>query len=148
MITVRKATLSDLNDLVPLFLGYLGFYRRKNVDQLKDKAHSFLKERLENEESIVFIAFEGSKALGFTQLYPMFSSVRMKINWLLNDLFVEIKHRKKGIASMLISSAKDHCKETGFCGILLEKDNLRANPLYIKEEFKIIPNNFYFWENS
>ena len=34
------------------------------------------------------LALDGEAALGFTQLYPSFSSVRMRPIWVLNDLFV------------------------------------------------------------
>ena len=59
---------------------------------------------------------------GFTQLYPLFSSTRMKRYWLLNDLFVNENHRGKGHSKALIESAKELCRETKACGILLETD--------------------------
>ena len=60
-------------------------------------AENFLKERLENQDSEIFVAEENGILTGFTQLYPLFfSSTRMKRYWLLNDLFVNENHRGKG----------------------------------------------------
>ena len=50
--------------------------------------YEFLREPLTGEESVVFVALEGGTAAGFTQLYPLFSSVSARRLWVLNDLFV------------------------------------------------------------
>ena len=57
----------------------------------------------------------------------------MKRLWLLNDLFVVNNHRGKGISVALIDKAKEHCKQTRACGLILEtaKDNKVGNNLYI-----------------
>ena len=59
-------------------------------------AGKFSKERLKNQDSEFFVAEENGILTGFTQLYPLFSSTRMKRYWLLNDLFVNENHRGKG----------------------------------------------------
>ena len=46
---------------------------------------------------------EEEVATGFVQLYPMFSSVRARRTWVLNDLFVEAQFRRGGIAGSLTS---------------------------------------------
>ena len=51
-------------------------------------AAAFLTERLTRGEAVVFLALDGESALGFVQLYPSFSSVRMRPIWIPNDLFV------------------------------------------------------------
>lgn len=43
----------------------------------------------DNEESIVFMAFDDNEAIGFVHLYPSFSSVSMKQTWVLNDFYVK-----------------------------------------------------------
>ena len=70
--------------------------------------------------------------VGFTQLYPTFSSISMKRAWILNDLFVEAKTRKQGIGEMLIQKAKDYAVETGAKSISLSTalDNFAAQRLY------------------
>ena len=57
-------------------------------EMINSGAENFLKERLENQDSEIFVAEENGILTGFTQLYPLFSSTRMKRYWLLNDLFV------------------------------------------------------------
>ena len=87
--------------------------------------------------------------MGFVQLYPIFSSTRMKRLWLLNDLFVQPEYRGKGISIALINEAKNLCRRTGSCGMILEtaKDNSIGNNLYIRTGF--LPDrdhNYYEWE--
>ncbi len=100
--TVRQATIRDLEQLVPLFDGYRQFYGR--VSDLR-AAREFLLARFTNDESTVFIAHEDEKAIGFTQLYPSFSSISLARIFILNDLFVYEQARRKGVASALMSAA-------------------------------------------
>lgn len=82
---ISQATTKYLDDLVPLFDGYRVFYRQEaNHDAVRD----FLKERLKKDDSLVYIAFIDTIAVGFIQLYHLFSSVSMKPVVLLNDLFI------------------------------------------------------------
>jgi GNAT superfamily N-acetyltransferase len=53
----------------------------------------------------VFIAHEGDRAIGFTQLYPRFSSISLAHIFILNDLFVHEQARRKRVASDLMSAA-------------------------------------------
>jgi ribosomal protein S18 acetylase RimI-like enzyme len=100
--TVRQATILDLEQLVPLFDGYRQFYGR--ASDLR-AAREFLLARFKNDESTVFIAHEGVGAIGFTQLYPSFSSISLARIFILNDLFVYEQARRKGVASALMSAA-------------------------------------------
>jgi GNAT superfamily N-acetyltransferase len=70
-------------------------------------------ERLQREESVIFAVIENETALGFTQLYPSFSSALMKPIWILNDLFVVKQARRLGIASRLLTAARNHGLQTG-----------------------------------
>jgi len=82
----RFATSKDIEHLSELFDGYRIFYRK--TTDLKD-AKTFLKERITKQDSKLFVAETPThKIVGFVQLYPLFSSTRMKKFWLLNDLFV------------------------------------------------------------
>lgn len=84
-ITVRQAVLPDLGALAPLFDSYRQFYGRSSDLQAVRK---FLLARFNHGESVVFIAHEGNKPVGFTQLYPSFSSVSLARIFVLNYLFV------------------------------------------------------------
>ena len=97
-------------------------------------AAAFLQQRLEQNESRIYIAWsdELNKSLGFVQLYPSFSSVSMQRLWILNDLFVHPDHRNKGVAKALMNQARDMAIQTGAKGLVLEtgKENRPAQQLY------------------
>ncbi|MEP7263436.1 MAG: GNAT family N-acetyltransferase, partial [Bacteroidota bacterium] len=126
---IFPATAFDLLSLSELFNQYRIFYKQTSD---VDAATSFLKERMEKKDSVIYIAAEEDVLTGFVQLYPLFSSVQMKPMWLLNDLFVDAAHRKKGIARALIAEAKQHTMNTNACGIMLEttRNNKEGNALY------------------
>ena len=139
----RKATLEDLQYLSKLFDEYRVFYHKES-DVLA--AENFIKERIINKDSEIFVSEENGILTGFVQLYPLFSSTRMKKYWLLNDLFVNENFRGKGFSKQLIEDAKTLCKTTNACGILLEtgKSNDIGNQLYPSSGFEIYDSvNFY-----
>lgn len=141
---IKKATLTELDSLTELFDLYRMFYEQKsNIEG----AREFLKARLMNEESVVFIAFDENNPIGFVQLYPSFSSLSMKNSWILNDLYVKKTARKKGFGEKLLNKAINFAEETGAKGILLEtnQENIPAQSLYEKIGFKREENYFYFY---
>ncbi|MDH5822127.1 GNAT family N-acetyltransferase [Luteimonas sp. RD2P54] len=127
--TIRRATLDDLDALVPLFDGYRMFYSQPSDPAL---ARDFLQQRLQRGESVVLLAERGDTAAGFTQLYPMFSSVRAARTWLLNDLFVAPGARGEGVGRALLDAAAAFGREHGAVGLELETtpDNRAAQALY------------------
>ncbi|HIB8180916.1 TPA: N-acetyltransferase family protein [Elizabethkingia anophelis] len=142
---IRLATLQDLESLTLIFEKYRDFYKKQGD---YEGAKSFLKERISNNESVIYIAEADGETIGFTQLYPLFSSTRMKKLWLLNDLYVEEEYRQKGISIALIDKAKELCRETGACQLSLEtsKTNMVGNNLYPKTDFQLDTEaNFYYW---
>lgn len=126
-----RATLDDLDALATLFDGYRVFYGQRSDPAL---ARAFIEERLRRDESVIFIARDGAnrEALGFTQLYPMFSSVSARRIWVLNDLFVAPAARKRGVARTLMDCARDFATEAGALRLILEtaEDNHAAQALY------------------
>lgn len=144
----RKAEIKDVDQLSELFDQYRVFYN-KNSDI--SSAKKFLKERIENKDSEIFVAESEGNLVGFVQLYPLFSSTRMKRYWLLNDLYVNENHRGKGYSKELIEEAKGLAKTTDACGVLLEtgKSNDIGNKLYPSCGFEIYDEvNFYEWKNN
>lgn len=99
---VRQATILDLEQLGPLFDRYRQFYGRASDVAA---AREFLLARFTNKESTLLIAHEDERPVGFTQLYPSFSSVSLARIFILNDLFVHEHARRKGVASALMSAA-------------------------------------------
>ncbi len=128
-ITVRQAALSDLETLAPLFDSYRQFYGRASDLPV---ATAFLSARFNHNESVLFIAHDGDKAVGFTQLYPSFSSVSLARTFVLNDLFVDESARRKGVASKLMSAAVDYASALGAVRVSLSTaiTNEAAQTLY------------------
>ncbi|MBL0332042.1 MAG: GNAT family N-acetyltransferase [Chlorobiota bacterium] len=149
MTEIRKATIKDLKFVVELFDKYRVFYEKESN---KQKAEKFISERLRLDDSKIFVVETVDKKLvGFVQLYPIFSSTRMQRLWLLNDLFVDIDYRGKGISKQLIETAKELCKQTNACGLILEtaKTNIVGNELYPKVGFSLDKeHNYYSWDNN
>lgn len=147
MTHIRKCQTEDVQELARLFDAYRIFYKM-NPDRIS--AENFLTARIKNQDSVIFVAEnEGTGLTGFVQLYPIFSSTRMKRLWLLNDLFVESSERGKGISKKLIQHAKQLCLESGSCGMILEtaKSNIIGNQLYATTGFDLDANhNYYSWD--
>lgn len=128
-LAIRRATLSDLDMLAPLFDAYRMFYEQPQDLAL---ARTFLQERLRRDESVVLLATIDARAAGFTQLYPTFSSVRAARVWVLNDLYVAEGARRQGVAQALLRAAADFARGNGAIRLELETtpDNRNAQALY------------------
>lgn len=133
-IEIIRATIDDLELLVPLFDGYRQFYKQETN---LEGARNFLKAHFEENTSVVFLALcideQGQRqACGFTQLYPSFSSVSMKRLWILNDLFVSPTARRTGTGTALLERARQFAIETHAKGLSLTTavDNYTAQSVY------------------
>jgi ribosomal protein S18 acetylase RimI-like enzyme len=138
-INIKQLNKTEAHLVINLFNQYRIFYKQDSNIELATK---FIQARLDNNESIIFVAFikEDEKLIpiGFTQLYPLYSSVSAMKNWILNDLYVEQSHRKKGIGEKLIKVAMNFAKENNAKIVQLEtmKDNYTAQKLYETIGFK------------
>jgi len=128
MSEISKVTASDLAELHPLVEQYRAFYKQPE----NDKTLGFLQERIKNQEAIAFIARVNREAVGFTLLYPTFSTVSLSNIWLLNDLYVAESARGNGIANELMDVAEAAAKSAGATRVFLRtaNDNLPAQALY------------------
>jgi GNAT superfamily N-acetyltransferase len=143
---IRKVDLKDLERFAELFDEYRVFYGKPSDIE---GAKAFLRERIIKNESEIFVSVSGQTLTGFTQLYPLFSSTRMKRVWLLNDLFVDEKFRGQGFSKALIERVKEFCRETEARGFSLEtsKTNEVGNQLYLKMGLELDKeHNYYSWE--
>lgn len=126
---IRQATLPDLPLLVPLFDAYRQFYRQPtNIAG----AEAFLRARLESNQSVIFLASRGGNAVGFTQLFPSFSSGALARIYILNDLYVAPDYRRQSVASRLIEAAAAHARANGAVRLTLstELTNKAAQAAY------------------
>jgi len=143
-LTIIQATTKNIEDLVPLFDGYRVFYRQPS--NIKD-VRAFLKERLTKQDSVIYIAFMDDVAVGFTQLYFLFSSVSMTPMYLLNDLYIGSDYRNKNIGTALIDKAKALCKEKGYKGLIIQTEKTNpAQDLYQREGFVKDEDLSFFWK--
>ena len=129
LMETRRATLADLAQLVPLFDAYRQFYRQPSDP---GRAERFLRERLERDESVIFLATDGVSSLGFVQLYPSFWSVAACRSWILNDLYVAPSARRAGVGRALLERARAHAESSGAGGMSLatQRSNVTAQRLY------------------
>lgn len=130
---IKRIGISESELVIGLFDKYRVFYKQKSDLEL---AGTFIQARLKNNESVIFVALaasaNGTIPVGFTQLYPTYSSARAVKNWILNDLYVEESFRKQGAGKRLIETAMNFAKEDGTRVLQLETavTNHTAQKLY------------------
>ncbi|MEX2111911.1 MAG: GNAT family N-acetyltransferase [Pirellulales bacterium] len=120
---IEVGTLQRLEAIARLFESYRVFY-----GQASDiaRARQFLRERMAAGDSHILCAIDQDDSMiGFTQLYPCFSSVSTAPIWILNDLFVDPQARRSGVGQKLLAAARDHALATG--AIRLELATARSN---------------------
>lgn len=147
---LREATINDIDLLTHLFDGYRMFY--KQASDIPG-AKAFLSSRFSNNESVIYIALLSDgrpdtqlRPMGFTQLYPIFSSVTMQSMYVLNDLFVLPEYRGKGVGTALIDTVKERCRQEKQKGIALQTEKTNpAQKLYEHLGFIQDPDLQYFW---
>jgi len=129
-ILIRQASADDLDLTVPLFDAYRQCYQQPSDLEL---ARAFLHDRLRLNQSVVILALDlNGTALGFTQLYPSFSSGLARPILILNDLFVAPEARRGGVGRSLLQAAAAYGRNAGAARLTLSTalDNLPAQALY------------------
>jgi GNAT superfamily N-acetyltransferase len=128
-LQISYADLADVDALATLFDAYRMFY-----EQVPDiaGARGYLSERIRLSESVILLARRGEHCVGFVQLYPGFSSIDMRRQWTLEDLFVVESSREAGVASAMMEAARRHAEETGAVRLTLStaRINRKAQALY------------------
>ncbi|TNI99317.1 GNAT family N-acetyltransferase [Aeromonas veronii] len=133
---IIQATPAHLEETSQLFDAYRQFYGQ---DPDNSAATGFIAERLTAADSVIFLARnQMGKSIGFTQLYPAFSSVAMKRMWYLNDLYVVESARQQGVARALLKRVASFAKETDALTVKLATgiSNHPAKLLYESEGYK------------
>ncbi len=144
-MSVHAVTAADLDDLTPLFCGYLEFYE---MPRPLHEVRAFLEQRLARGDSTLFIARDDTgTAVGFTQLYPFLSSLALAPAWLLSDLYVVPAVRRQGVGEDLMNAARTLAERSGACGIQLEtaKTNLAGQALYERLGYKRDEVFYTYW---
>jgi ribosomal protein S18 acetylase RimI-like enzyme len=129
-VEVWRAGVGDIDLLAPLFDAYREFYGRPTD---LDLCRRYLTGRMSRDESVIFLAgVPAVSAVGFTQMYPSFSSLSAGRVFILYDLFVAAHAREKGVGRLLMERARQHAQEAGARSIVLEtaRTNRAAQRLY------------------
>jgi ribosomal protein S18 acetylase RimI-like enzyme len=128
-ITLRPATLRDLDLLLPLVQAYRVFYKQQA--QPEDERR-FIEAHLRNGTSVIYVAECYDALAGFMQLFKTYSTVHLANSWILEDLFVAPEYRSRGIAAALLNRAQQHARQDGASGMFLETafDNEPAQRVY------------------
>ena len=139
---ILKATHEHIDEVARLFDLYRQFYECEPDLAL---ATDFIRARIENNESDIFVALEGDRALGFTQLYPSFCSVDATKIYILYDLYVDAEGRNQGIGAQLMNRATEWAKANGAArlDLLTENNNLAGQHLYEKLGYVRTNENFF-----
>lgn len=142
-MNIYQAQPQDVDTILPLYLAYRRFYQ---VEENLGQAREFILKRLQLNESVIFFAEVDGKAVGLTQLYPLFCSLEMKRIWLLYDLYVDESARQHGVAQQLIARAEQLAKESDSAFIMLSTatDNTKAQALYERSGF-VRDTDFYVY---
>ncbi|WP_338543063.1 GNAT family N-acetyltransferase [Paenibacillus tundrae] len=158
---IRIAELADVEHVSELFNQYRIFY---NEPSDLEGAVQYITNRMQRNESIILVAERntGSEVLesmngkehridqamtGFVQLYPTFSSLSMRSNWILNDLYVHPEYRQQGIARKLLQASRALAEERGVGALSLSTavGNKQAQALYESEGY-VLDTQFLYYD--
>lgn len=139
---IVKASREHVGEVARLFDLYRQFYE---CDADLALATRFISDRIEREESDIFVAIDGDTASGFVQLYPSFCSVDVAKIYILYDLYVDASARKSGLGEKLMNAASEWAIQNGAArlDLLTEDNNLAGQHLYEKLGYKRTNEEFY-----
>ena len=131
---IFKAEQWNLDLLLPLFEEYR---ITQGMTENPDRTLAFLNNRIRFSESIIFLAVNNrQRALGFIQLYPRLSSLRLQRYWQVTDIFVSRGHEQSEIDSALLEKAKEFVRFTRSDRLIIEQ-NHQANEQWERRGFKL-----------
>lgn len=141
-MNIVKAKREHIAEVARLFDLYRQFYECPADLEL---ATRFIAERVERQESDIFVAVEGDKAGGFVQLYSSFCSVEAVKIYILYDLYVDADCRKIGVGESLMNRATEWARENGAARLDLSTahSNLAGQHLYEKLGYKKVDEDFF-----
>lgn len=144
MTKIIRAEIEHIDELAELFNSYRVFYEQ---DSNVDLARNFIKSRMENKESTIFVSQNSDEELiGFVQLYSSFCSVYVCPILILYDLFVKTQARGNGHGRALMNKATEFAKSEGYDRLELSTatDNFIGQSLYESLGYER-DNDFYHY---
>jgi ribosomal protein S18 acetylase RimI-like enzyme len=141
-MNIEIATKEHTAEVARLFDLYRQFYECEPDLNL---ATDFIAARIANDESRIFVAMDGEKALGFVQLYPSFCSVEAFKIQILYDLYVDAEVRTGGVGEKLMNRASEFARESGAkrVDLLTGHSNKIGQHLYEKLGYEIANEDFH-----
>ncbi len=147
-VDIKRCNINDLERLVPLFDDY-----RQHFKQASDlvAVKTYLAERLETKDALIYLAQSGEELHGFVVLYPSFSSIGLAPIWILNDFYLKSGNNKRLMAKKLLDQLSQDCREAGAIRIEVttRKENHKLHKLYKDYGFeKDYKYDYYFLQVS
>ena len=139
---IEQAGEKHLTEVARLFDLYRQFY---HCDPDLGLATDYIRERIQNSESTIFVAMQGDEAMGFVQLYPSFCSVEAIKIQILYDLYVSESARGTGIGEQLMNQASEFARKSGAqrIDLLTQHSNVVGQRLYEKLNYEIANEDFH-----
>ncbi|PPR48531.1 MAG: hypothetical protein CFH15_01629 [Alphaproteobacteria bacterium MarineAlpha5_Bin5] len=134
-IKIIKAKKDNYKEVGLLFDLYRQFYKYKT--DIK-KSTKYIKERISNKESTIFLCYCDQEPAGFVQLYETFDSLNINKKLILYDLYVKKNFRKRGIGEKLMNKARDFAvnKKIKIIELSTAINNKKAQSLYESLKYK------------
>jgi aminoglycoside 6'-N-acetyltransferase I len=109
VVGIRRATRSDLDDLLPL---YVAFFEEDSISTPEAVIKTNLHRMLEDPRACIFVAEEGAGIFGLSSSSLTFG---VEFGWAaeLEDLFVKPAMRRHGWAGRLTASVLDWAADQG-----------------------------------
>jgi ribosomal-protein-alanine N-acetyltransferase len=130
-IYIKQASIQHLDKIAEI----------ENSLNIRNLSYSSLKNDLESTNTIYLVLLDNESIIGYIGLEPLVDHADITGIAVLNE------YRKKGLASYLLNTAIEKCREINLDNIFLEvrTSNLPAINLYKKLGFKKISirNNYY-----
>ena len=143
-IKIIKAKKENYKEVGFLFDLYRQFYKYKT--DIK-KSTKYIKERISNKESTIFLCYCDQEPAGFVQLYETFDSLNINKKLVLYDLYVKKEFRQIGIGKSLMDIAKKfgHKKKIKLIELSTAITNKKAQSLYESLKYKKDKEFFNFY---
>ena len=161
MMEIRKANQKDFKELLEIVLKctihhhdldkkMLGHkkLKRGSIKELKENESKILKKDLKKSDTIIFIATEKDKIVGFINISfsKKNANIKSKLGEI-DDFFILEEHRKKGIGEMLLKKALSlfKLKKVKSISLNVSANNLPALNFYEKFGFKEFMKRISFY---
>lgn len=146
-IKIVRAGIENLEMFAQIYRKQREFYGKDNEPA---KEYEFLRQRLKENNTVIFLAEYDFRCIGMVQLYPIFSWVSMERLWELHDLFVDTEYRRHGAGKLLLETAKNFVKESKSAGLILQVSSANVFAIEAYEKTGFVKNSFltYYWSNK